>query len=436
MKRLKNRLGWVVISLLAISPIISWGLMLPIDQRFSDWERAITSFGQMAGLVAIVLLSLNFILSARLKIYEEFFGGMNKVYLAHHIVGGLAFVLFMLHPLLFALARFSSSWIEAALFLLPGSDLAINFGIAALLSAMAILIITFFAKFPYQVWLWTHRLLGITLVFSAIHVLLIPSDVSTNAVLKGQILIFVSLGLGAYVYRTVLGKFLIRREKYQVSEVKKITDEVVEIELSPVTAGEAIKFYPGQFIFLSFVSKAVSGEVHPFSITSGPNSGGVIKLVVKSEGDYTEALKRLKVGDQALVEGSFGKFTYSNFDQTEQIWIGGGIGITPFLGMARDLKNHPEYRINLYYSVREEVEAVYLEELKKISIRAKLKVNLWISSKMGRLSAAQIQKDVGQVFKKEILICGPNAMMGGLRYDFRRLGASNDQIHTEEFNLQ
>jgi len=58
-----------------------------------------TAIGQVLGLVGMAMFALNLVLSARLKRLEGLFGGMNKIYIAHHILGGLAFVLLLLHPL-------------------------------------------------------------------------------------------------------------------------------------------------------------------------------------------------------------------------------------------------------------------------------------------------------------------------------------------------
>ena len=52
---------------------------------------------------------------------------------------------------------------------------------------------------------------------------------------------------------------------------------------------------------------------------------------MKALGDYTQSLKNLKPGTIAEIEGAFGKFSYTHYGDSPQIWIAGGIGVTPFL---------------------------------------------------------------------------------------------------------
>ena len=86
--------------------------------------------------------------------------------------------------------------------------------------------------------------------------------------------------------------------------------------------------------FLWEKKDGIIGETHPFSIASSPSEDKV-RMYIKSLGDFTTSLKNLKVGAIAEIEGAYGKFTYTNFGTAPQIWIAGGIGVTPFLSMAR-----------------------------------------------------------------------------------------------------
>ena len=57
----------------------------------------------------------------------------------------------------------------------------------------------------------------------------------------------------------------------------------------------------------------------------------MVQFITKALGDHTSTLhERLKPGMPVTVEGPYGCFT---FDDTppRQIWVGGGIGITPFI---------------------------------------------------------------------------------------------------------
>ncbi|MFZ8991027.1 MAG: SUMF1/EgtB/PvdO family nonheme iron enzyme, partial [Pseudohongiellaceae bacterium] len=76
-------------------------------------------------------------------------------------------------------------------------------------------------------------------------------------------------------------------------------------------------------------------ESHPFTISSAP-AEDVLRLTIKASGDFTRALHQtLKAGDGAIVMGAYGMFDYKT-GRPDQIWIAGGIGLTPFLAFIRD----------------------------------------------------------------------------------------------------
>ncbi|MGH7203033.1 MAG: ferric reductase-like transmembrane domain-containing protein, partial [Candidatus Levyibacteriota bacterium] len=147
---LKRKLGWPILLLIAFSPLLFWYFaMLPLSDRFYSAYGTFISFGEMAGLVGITMFSLSLVLSSRMEVFEDFFGGMNKVYIAHHLLGGISFIFLLIHPLLLAFSRITISWNTAALFLLPGPDWSINFGLTGLLLMISLLVLTFFIKIPY-----------------------------------------------------------------------------------------------------------------------------------------------------------------------------------------------------------------------------------------------------------------------------------------------
>ena len=78
-----------------------------------------------------------------------------------------------------------------------------------------------------------------------------------------------------------------------------------------------------------------------------------MRLSVKASGDWTQYLyDHLKPGMLARVDGSYGMFNYKTGGK-QQIWIAGGIGLTPFLSWIRDFNGQPsDYEIDFYYCMR------------------------------------------------------------------------------------
>jgi len=420
---MKKLLGWLLIILLSLFPVLIWIAMHPVSERFANASSSFTSIGQLSALIGAVLLGITFLFNTRLKFLENIFGGLDKVYIAHHILGTVSFLFLLFHPIFLALkfATFSAS--SALSFLLPGQNLAINFGIFALTSMILLLFLTFFINMKYNIWKLTHQFLGLSLLLAAIHIILIPSDISRNVFLKTYILFFITLGILSFLYKTLLHNIFIKKYNYKVKEVS-IFGNITEIKLE---SDNIFNYTPGQFIFINFPS--ISKEYHPFSITSSLKDFH-ISISVKSLGDYTKDIKNIKSGEPALIEGPYGRFKSNAKDQ---IWVAGGIGITPFLSMAKNLK---EKKADLYYCVNKKEEAVFLPELKAIAEKNK-NFNLipHYSNEKGHITANYINNTSKNIKEKDILLCGPVSMMTSLKKSFKSLGINTNKIRSEEFKL-
>lgn len=427
----KKDIGSIAVIVLSLIPLVFWVTMQPLSTRFSTFTQTMTSLGQLFGLIGLAFFALTFLLNTRAKFLEDFFGGLDRMYIAHHTFGTIAFVLLLFHPLSLALKFLAISFRAAALFLIPGADLPVIFGEISLFMMEVLLIITFYIKLRYEKWRFSHTLLGIAFIAGFIHLLLIPSDVSRSPLLRIYMVSLALIGLASYAYRTILGKKLVSRYTYLVESVKRIRDNVVEITLNPEE--ERMNYLPGQFIFIGFEKGGVSREVHPFTVSSSPKEKN-LRITVKASGDYTTTLPELKVGSVARVEGPFGRFTYKHYPDKEQLWLAGGIGITPFLSMAREMPAGKT--IDLFYSVVKPEEAVFLEELEEISKKLKsFRVHLFVASKQGFLTAKYLQDQIPNLREREIFICGPKSMRDALTCQLEELGINGKYIHFEEFSL-
>ena len=446
-----NKPGWLVTIVLCLAPVAFWLGSVNLETAFSTRYTALTSLGQIAGLVGITMYGLNLIYSTRLRFLEDWFGGLNRVYIAHHIIGGLALVLLALHPLFLVSRYIGQSITAAAEQLLPrlkitelsikngalNQEWAVFFGTVAFFGLVFLLILTFYVELPYRLWLFTHKFLGAFFFIAGLHVLFVSSTISTNYWLRYYILTIVGLGLIAYIYKTLLGRILVRNYKYVVDKIT-INDNasVTNVILRPLAT--PVSFAPGQFLFIKFTnSKGVKKEWHPFSISSAP-ADGKLRISAKALGDFTNSLKEVKTGDKALIEGAYGRFSYRYHKNHKQIWVAGGIGITPFLSMARELNPKHKLNIELYYCVNNRGEMIDTVSLKRaIGIKkGGVKVIPYILDQHKKhISAAYIVEKSGSLKNKDIYICGPPAMMSSLRNQFKAAGVSNNNIHSEEFSL-
>jgi predicted ferric reductase len=432
--KILNNSGWWILWVLSLLPIVFWIFEEPIGSRFSNPALIFRSLGDIAGLCGMAMFSLVMILSARFKFFEKFFKGMNELYTAHHVFGGLTLCLLLFHPLFLVVNYIRISFMSAALFLLPSAiNMAKNLGLAGLFVMIIALVITFYTKLKYQVWKLTHKFLGLAFILAFLHTFLIGGDVASNQSLRIYLFVLGIFAIIVYFYRTLFADYMVRVFEYTIFSIKSLPDKIWEIEFKP--RNRAMNFTSGQFAFARLYSTSLTSEPHPFSFSSA--SGDPLKIAIKELGDYTNKIGSLKVGDLAKIEGPFGSFNFRKIKNKKQVWIAGGIGITPFLSMARDLsEKDKDCMIDLYYSIKNENCLAFKEELQEISQRHKnLNVIFWITEQKGFLNGESVKINTQDIKERDILICGPGPMMSSLKNQFLQQGINKNKIHTEDFQL-
>jgi predicted ferric reductase len=454
--RLNNIAGWLLTLLACLVPVYYWIHLNPFS-NVHTMAAAMISLGRVTGLVGMVLYALNLLYATRLRFLESLFGGLNRVYIAHHILGGFALIFLSLHPLFLGLRLIQISFLQVSLLLLPNGlapfgalfnthspyhaqvlqQWAITFGIIAFWGMVGLLLVTFFIQIPYRIWLVTHKLLGVFFIIGALHLIFITSDSTNSMPLRTYMLTLTAIGIASYIYRLFAGKILVRHYRYEVQEVTATGGDVVKISMLPL--GQRMTYKPGQFVFIRFLGAGdlgISQEWHPFSISSGSNDAS-LQIAVKALGDYSKTLANMQYGTVAEIEGAYGKFSYIEYKNRDLIWVAGGIGITPFLSMARSLPDNG-YRIDLYYSMKTSSEAIDWPALYDLAMarQGQFRIIPYVSDKQqGRLSADFIEQTSGGLTGKDIYICGPPMMMKSLRKQFKDKSVPGTSIHTEEFAM-
>lgn len=435
-----KRIGESVVWGLVFVPVVLWfvgGLELATERRWGH-ARAVRAIGQVAGLAGMAALSGSFVLSARLRWLEDYFGGLDGMYRLHHRLGLTALGLLVLHPVGLALRFAPGDWGRALAFLLPGhARWAVDAGVYAFWGMVFLLIVTLTSWVPYDKWKLSHKALGLVLLGGALHMWFVeptrgfPVAMVQHTGLWSYMTGLVSLGLIGAVYKTVVLP-LWPKSRYTVSAVTRLNDEVLEVDLSPVD--DPIDFVPGQFVFVTFYGDELTRESHPYTLCS-PADAEPLTITVKALGDYTTRLhERLEPGVEALLEGPYGRFDYREGGD-RQIWIAGGVGVAPFLSWGRNLAQDGTEppTIDLYYCVHDHSDAVYREEFEALNRELPtVNVALVCSVEEGHLHV----RDLGDLTDTDIFMCGPKRLTEDLRRQLRGRGVPEARIHFEDFEFR
>lgn len=394
----------------------------------------------LSGLASIALMSLAMFLATRPAWLEVPLGGMDRVYRTHKWAGILAASFAALHWLI----EMSSDILKATIgregrvpkekfvgFLEILRDLAEDMGEWAIYALLAMLAITLWKRFPYRIWRTAHRVMPVLYLMLAFHAaLLAPPNYWTQP--TGALLAML-LVLGGYgALRSLLGGIGRAREASgTIVAIEHPAADITTVRCRLVKGWHGHQ--PGQFAFVTFDD----GEGgHPFTIASADQGDGTVSFQIKALGDYTRVLdRRLQAGQAVRVEGPYGRFEIARCDpQARQIWIAGGIGVTPFLAWLESLQARPEQApdAELHYCTRDRDADVFVARLAALCAGLpRIRLHVHGARQGGALKATAL----AGTKKAEIWFCGPRGLADSLRSGLRAMGW-HPRFHQEAFEMR
>lgn len=428
---------YLFLTFFPILSIIVWIVDKQVNRTGFFPEIFLTYIMQLLGLVGLSLMALNFILSTKFKFIEDLFKGYDKSYKIHRRVGEIAWVLIFLHPVVRTIAAFTG--IETIIqHFVPGDLAMYNWGILAFWILTFLIFLTIVVNLPYHIWKMTHRFMIVPLLIATYHGFTNTYSPFLIPIVSVYILILASIGTLCYIYTEFLLVRLGKAFFYTVSKVNQMGN-ITEIYFKPLK--RKMNFKPGQYVLMTFLdNKQLGRESHPYSISSGPDDE-FIRVSAKSSGDYSSKLHLVKVGNLVRFVGPFGYFVL-NESRDIQIWVAGGIGITPFLSMIKHLAVDPEKfsskKIYFFYCTNNMEEATYMKEVDNLIVKlTNFKVIYHCSDEKGRINSKVIQEAVkNDYISSLIMLCGPLGMMQSLKQQFVADGKLEDDIVFEDFSFK
>lgn len=408
-----------------------------------------TNFVQYTGILGISAMSVAMMLATRPRWPERRLGGLDKMYRLHKWLGITALAATTVHWWWAMGTRWMVGWgwlirpprgpravqslgpIETWLGTHHG--LAESVGEWAFYAAVILIVLALVKRFPYHWFAKTHTWIAAAYLVLVFHtIVLVKSDYWRQPI--GWLLVVLLLG-GTVAALLVLTRSVARGRKVQgtiESIVRYPALRVLETAIQMQDGWPGHR--PGQFAFV----RSTSGEgAHPYTIASAWDAQTRrIVFVVKALGDHTsKVLERLQVGTPVTIEGPYGCFDFRGAHR-RQIWVGAGIGITPFIARMEYLTHHPAAQaIDLFHTTAD-FDPTAINKLTLAAQAAKVHLHLLVDARDGQLNAESIRNQVPDWRAASFWFCGPPAFGTALRKNFIGHGLPAEDFHQELFHLR
>jgi predicted ferric reductase len=450
MQNLK-RAFWSTLAVL----VLLWLIAEPSIFQSTTFFALRGSMVQLSGIAAIGCMSLAMLLALRPRWPEQWLGGLDKMYRLHKWLGIAALVVATIHWLWSEGPKWAVGWgvlerpargprpaIENSIEALFANlrEVAEGLGEWAFYATVVLIALALIQYFPYRLFQKTHRLLAVAYLLLVFHaVVLFKFSYWTSPV---GVVMAVLLASGTWAAVIVLLRRVGagRQVKCAITSLQYypgVRTLETEIEVPHGWPGHK----PGQF---AFATSDASEGAHPYTIASSWHADNPrITFITKELGDHTSHLReKLRVGQEMKVEGPYGCFTFDD-DRPHQIWIGGGIGITPFVARMKHLsiqKGDPDWpaaqTIDLFHTTADVDEAA-LGKLAADASSADVRLHVLVDARDGRLTGDRIREAATQWRDASIWFCGPTGFGEALKRDFAAHGFPvKDRFHQELFAMR
>lgn len=392
--------GIVFIVALFVVNAVLWLTATPLfDQPFDS------IVAQIMGANLLLMFTIVFFLATKNRILTKWFNGLENLYFTHRILAMVAVLGIFLH-----------AQTASLIFAVYSRDVpfdAISAGPLARNLFIGLVVVALLAKYlKYEQWRTIHRLMVIPYIIAFYHAFALSSfELVAFSPLSLWMIAMFAVGVGSSVYMILLYRRTAFKYDGEVIAVRKPAESVIEFE---VKTSKPFHFKNGQFAFIKTMQGKLKGEPHPFSI-SGSTKDSVM-FTIKALGDYTKGLQStIQVGDHVALTEPFGHMTFDDYD-SPQVWVAGGIGITPFLSHVRSVTS-PKQKVTLYYTARNKADAVHLDQFENL---AKTQKNFNFifseSDKDGFLNVQDFDLDDNPT----VFMCGPLPMAKALKKAFKK----------------
>ena len=396
------------------------------------------------GFVALSVLGLQFALAARWARVSAPFG-IDVVLRYHREVALISVTSAFGHPLILFLYSREYRPLLDVLHAPPRAQLA-----WVSVAALAVLMVTSLWRralhIPYPVWHITHSVLGVVTVLTALAHAFLVNNYMAEWDMRALWIMYGAAFCWMAVWARLVKPVRLWQRPWRVVELWPEPGNCLTVTLRPAYRhhGQALPFHPGQFAWILTGSTPFNPTYHPFTISSSSETNGRVEFTIRMGGGFTRSLRDLQVGDTVFVDGPHGSFTVDRHPGPGFVFVGTGVGITPFLSMLATMADRGDRRpVWLFLGNRYEAAVVGVRQLRRLTGRVDLTTVHVISrpsrswrGESGRIAAPLLARHLPDHYRAlQFFVCASPPISRSLERTLRLLDVPPDHIHAEHFHM-
>ncbi len=228
--------------------------------------------------------------------------------------------------------------------------------------------------------------------------------------------------------------------------LQRVVAETEQIFTFVFTSDRKLVFRAGQYMEWTLPLKRTDsrGNRRYFTIASAPSESEV-HLGVRIDRAHSSAFKQqligMQVGETLVASHVAGEFLLPTSEAEKMVWVAGGIGVTPFRSMIRELVQTNRARdVIMFYCINSEQDAAYREEFEDVCGRAGVKMHLVVAKPSeswkgltGFLTKEIIAEHVPDYKDRTFFFSGPPMMVQNYAKLVRTMRVPKKQIKTDYF---
>ncbi len=236
------------------------------------------------------------------------------------------------------------------------------------------------------------------------------------------------------------------RARLLLTLVKKnqLSKDIYEFVFSP---DQKLIFKSGQYLewTLGHKNPDQRGNRRYFTISSSPTEKEIMLGVkfYEPSSSFKKKLLSMESGDKMIASQLSGEFTLPDDKNKKLVFIAGGIGVTPFRSMVKNMLDLNQTRdAVLFFSNRTPADIVYkdiFDEAKRVGLKTIYAVNDLAgatpdpSMPVGFVDEKMIRDNVPDFADRMFYISGPHGMITAFETTLSKMGVSSSNIKTDFF---